>query len=239
MPVLKGSTVDRKVKDITGKRYGRLMVLGFSHGEKNKPKYWLCRCDCGAEKAVAYSTLTNKMIPEPSCGCYKRERLPYAHRTHGESRRRTPEYTAWASMRQRCNDQGNKDFHRYGGRGISIDARWDDFAAFLADMGSRPSPKHSVDRIDVNGPYSPDNCQWATERQQRMNKRNTVFIEIDGESRPLVDVCRERGVNYTVAWRRWRAGYDPFVPVPEHLWRARPNNGKHWALKRAAATAVS
>jgi hypothetical protein len=88
--------------------------------------------------------------------------------------RETPEHYVWRSMHARCNDPARKEYASYGGRGISVCEAWSDYAAFLADMGPRPSPKHSLERVDNDGPYSPDNCRWALGSDQQKNKRNTV-----------------------------------------------------------------
>lgn len=208
-----------KMVDITGKRYGRLVAVEFDHGDKGKAKYWRCKCDCGSEKVVAYTHLQSGGTS--SCGCFKKERQPFANRTHGYSRRGSAEYHAWVGMRSRCGDPKNKDYPSYGGRGIKVCDAWSDFQRFLDDVGARPSAEHSLDRIDVNGDYSRGNCRWATDRQQRMNKRNTVFIEVDGVQRSLIDVCQERGVLYPVAWRRWKAGHNPFERIQSVHWRHR------------------
>lgn len=100
---------------------------------------------------------------------------------HASKGNRSPEYIAWLSMRQRCSDPRHVQFHNYGGRGISVCARWaDSFQAFLADMGAKPSRAHSIDRIDVDGPYSPTNCRWANAKQQQNNRRDNVLIDVGG-----------------------------------------------------------
>jgi hypothetical protein len=109
----------------------------------------------------------------------KRERGRGAQPTHGFGRvwNRIPEYYSWTHMRQRCNNPKNARFNYYGARGITICERWNDFAVFLSDMGRKPTPKHSLDRIDVNGNYEPSNCRWATQDVQMQNTRRTSLSE--------------------------------------------------------------
>lgn len=146
-----------------------------------------------------------------SCGCYARQRVGKANRKHGQ--KGTPEYKAWLSMRARCRDVKNRT---YGARGISVCERWSNFAAFLEDMGRRPTPRHSLDRIDVNGHYSPENCRWATPREQQNNKRNTVVVTYNGKQVPLIVAAGCSGIKYATLHRRLTAGWPEsklFQPV--------------------------
>lgn len=164
----------RKFYDLTGSRFGRLVVLGRGGLHKNH-RLWRCLCDCGQETGVIGVNL--KKGSTTSCGCFRRENQSAIQKVrglkHGHARNgaRSPEHQAWVDMRLRCTAPTCRFFEHYGGRGISVCARWDDYAAFLADMGPRPSPKHSIDRIDVNGNYEPSNCRWATRDVQQHNVR--------------------------------------------------------------------
>jgi hypothetical protein len=118
----------------------------------------------------------------------------------------TPIYLIWVDMRRRCNQSQRPDYHRYGGRGIKVCDRWNDsFEAFFADMGDRPEGL-SLERRDNNGPYSPENCYWADRKTQMRNSRSNRYVEINGQRMVFAEACEKYGVNYYVAYQRWRRG---------------------------------
>ena len=131
-------------------------------------------------------------------------------RTHGESKGGSVEYRTWGGMKQRCHNPNYHGFSEYGGRGIYVCDRWrgdNGFENFLADMGRRPEGDYSIDRIDNDGPYSPENCRWATVRQQAKNRRSTVFLTIEGQTKSVGEWARERGMSEYLIYNRLRKGW--------------------------------
>lgn len=195
--------------DITGQRFYRLTVISVG-GRANREFMWNCVCDCGGTAIIRGNALRKGLTR--SCGCLLKESREQfaASRRNVPARRRTPEYRTWKRMKGRCNDKNNKYFHRYGGRGIRVCERWREFDAFLADMGPRPSPKHSIDRIDVNGNYEPSNCRWATIVEQNNNRGNNRIICIEGRSDTLANWVRFTNINpYNTVSSRIINGIDP------------------------------
>jgi hypothetical protein len=206
-------TLHKSAKDITGQRFGRLVSLGpigvdvFVGGSRNVR--WLCKCDCGAEKAVTGFKLRNGNTS--SCGCLQAEARKTSCRLavtrHGK--RKTPEYAAWRSALKRCHSPREKSYRNYGARGIAVCERWQSFENFYADMGPRPSPDHSLDRIDNDGNYEPANCRWATKSEQSLNTRSNFIITAFGRTAPLGAFVSSKSNGFQLAWQRMRRGWEP------------------------------
>lgn len=175
----------QKVK--IGDVFNRLTVVEYIGLNKSGNRTWRCICECGNETIVTTKDLVSKTKPTISCGCYRRERITEANFIHGETHV-SSEYKTWQSMKRRCYTPNTPRYMDYGGRGITVCDEWkDNFLQFLADMGRRPSSGHSIDRLDNNGPYNPDNCVWASRTQQSRNRRSNHMITYKGETKCLTE----------------------------------------------------
>lgn len=189
--------------DLTGQVFGRLTAVAFRPDDTKHP-YWQCVCECGRETIVRASCLTSGYTK--SCKCLAREASNKRNRRHGLRSR--PEYEVWRLMVRRCHDPRCKSFRDYGARGISVCKRWrESVAAFIADMGPRPSPEHQIDRLNNNRGYEPGNCRWTTRIIQSRNKRDTILVEYRGKVSPLSELARKSRVNYDTIRYRLRAGW--------------------------------
>lgn len=155
-----------------GTRFNRWTVLKFSHRTIKSVPYYQCVCQCGNVGVVTRTQLVSGK--SKSCSCLQKEVVTKRNFKHGESNDKTKEYTTWRGMMSRCYRKNDTRWLSYGGRGIRVCEQWHRYENFLVDMGRKPSAKHSIDRIDVNGNYEPSNCRWATDNEQRMNKRNSI-----------------------------------------------------------------
>lgn len=203
---------DKRFQDLTGQRFGRLTVLGWA-GYSKPNAAWVCRCDCGGGK-VAYShNLTSGRTR--SCGCLNLENLSKSGSADFCARdtKEHPEYKVWGQMISRCHNPKNAAFTDYGGRGIAVCDRWrfgengqHGFACFLADMGPRPSDQHSIDRLDNDAGYCPENCEWRVRSEQARNRRNTVTVNYRGADMPLPAACELAGLPYKLVRLRISQG---------------------------------
>ena len=163
--------------DLSGQRFGAWYVDTLA---SRPPAAWNCICGCGARRVVLANSLRSGR--STNCGCLQYAALSARQYKHGHSKkgRETPEYHAWKHIIQRCGNPARWDFKYYGGRGIKVCERWSSFKNFLTDMGSRPSPELTLDRIDVDGDYEPRNCRWATRKEQTANRRPFKQIFLRG-----------------------------------------------------------
>jgi hypothetical protein len=161
------------VAELAGKRFGRLVVQERAGKDPSgKNWFWRCACDCGGLVTILASSLRQNRTR--SCGCLQKEVRGVSNKTHGHTSggKISSEYTAWQGLLDRCFNPNNNAYAYYGGRGITVCDRWQaSFENFLDDIGNKPSPKHSLDRTDVNGNYEPSNCKWATKEEQMINRR--------------------------------------------------------------------
>lgn len=184
------------IKDILGQKFGRLVTRKLLR--KNGRPYWVCKCECGKDALVNHYKLL--IGHTQSCGCLQVDSI----KTHGKTN--TKEYRCWGAMLSRCTNPKNKYYYNYGGRGIKIE--WKCFEDFLRDMGEKPSDKHSIDRINVNGNYSKENCRWATKEEQDNNKRNNHFIFFAGLNLTVRQWSRKLGVEEGLIHGRLKRGWN-------------------------------
>lgn len=187
--------------DLSGQRFGRLLVVSEAGKNKFGQILWQCRCDCGTEKIVLGGSLRNGQTK--SCGCFQRDVASERQTIHGLSR--TAEYQAWKGAEKRCINSSTKSFHRYGGRGIEF--RLPDFQEFFEHIGPRPSDKHSLDRIDNNGHYEIGNIRWGTTEIQVRNRSTNRYLTYQDETLCLADWAEKLGFNKSVIRARLRNGW--------------------------------
>lgn len=187
------------IKDITGRRFGRLTVIGIAGRDNHRQVIWRCRCDCGKEANVRGYSLRSGNTQ--SCGCLADERRAETHRKHGGTHTRL--YRIWGGMKARCFSPNEPCYPYYGGRGIKVCDEWLSFETFQTwaiSHGYRDDL--TIDRINVNGHYEPSNCRWATLKVQQNNKRSNRVIEFNGESRTLQEWAEAIGINHSTLIER-------------------------------------
>lgn len=208
-----------KGRELVGQKFGRLLVERKSEKKIHKERVWFCKCDCGNNYETTSYRLTSGAIK--SCGCLRDEYQKSSktlNKTHGETGTLT--YRSWEAIKRRCLNENNKDFIRYGGRGITVCDEWiNSYEQFHLDMGDRPSEKHSIDRVDNNLGYSKENCRWATQKEQTKNRCSNRVFTINGETKNLTDWCATYGVNFDLVRSRIDRGMDiePALSTPSGM----------------------
>lgn len=178
------------MKDLTARKFARWTVLSYKGYEKPH-RFWLCRCECGEEKIVQANSLLSGT--SKSCGCLRTEKFRKRVTSHGESG--TPLYKAWAAMRARCLKKNGAAFKHYGGRGIQICKRWDDFENFALDMGPSYEEGLTLERVNVDGDYKPSNCKWIPKSKQAWNRTDTVYVDTIEGRMTIIQAAKRAGVS--------------------------------------------
>jgi len=188
------------MKDLTGQRFGRLTVDSFHSKTARWQTMWNCTCDCGVKKVVRGAHLTHGKIL--SCGCY------HADQTARHRMTKTPTYHVYHNMMGRCYRESHFKYPSYGARGIMVCDRWkESFENFCQDMGLKPRGK-SIERVNNNGPYSPENCRWATMKEQQRNTRMNRIIEHNGITLCMAEWAEKTGLTYKAIEGRIYRGWD-------------------------------
>jgi hypothetical protein len=200
---------------LEGRRFGALVVLR-REGRRAHSATWLCQCDCGQQVVSRSDRL--RLGRQKACGLNGHKW--YKHLPRAVSSTHRSENKSWRSMHERCKNQHCHNYNRYGGRGIKICPAWDKFEVFLKDMGPKPTPKHTIERIDNDGNYEPGNCCWATRKEQTRNTGRTITVKYEGEKILLIDLIEKLGLNNYVVRSRLQLGWtlaDAMqIPVRRH-----------------------
>ena len=211
-----------KFEDITGVKFGRWTALNcVSKSGKGGPTLWRCKCECGSESAVQAGAL--KRGASLSCGCLAVELKIRQSTVHGMTH--SSEYNTWQGIKGRCFDPKDKDYKNYGARGISMHLAWvNDFVAFYAYVGPKPSRDHSIERSNNDAGYVPGNISWQTRKVQANNNRGNHLVTLDGVTKTLAIWCEIYNVNYPVVHQRIAiSGWDPLRALTTPT--IRPNRG--------------
>lgn len=207
-----------RVIDETGNTYGKWTVLRQAEGYEGRGAHWICKCECGLEKPVDGRCLRGGQ----SLGCRSCQYTEHGHNKRGKA---SSTYLSWKAMNVRCNNPYDKHYHNYGGRGITICERWHDFQNFLDDMGEKPAKGLTIERLDTNGDYTPENCLWATKGHQTRNKRNNVFLEYGGKRFVLNVWAKALGVDHKVITKRLNKDRSNFAEIVEEIKQRKDNKG--------------
>lgn len=203
---------------LEGRVFGQLTVVEFV-GVKNRYSTWRCECACGRQTVTRGSRLVNGACR--SCGCLKGRKLK--HGSYSKFGRMPSEFQSWLSMWIRCTQPSHRSYSNYGGRGIAVCSRWRDYNIFMVDMGPKPGLEYTLDRIDVDGPYSPENCRWATNAEQQRNKRTNRQVTAFGETFCLAEWGRRYNLRPETISERLASGWEAEKAVSKPSQKRRGN----------------
>jgi hypothetical protein len=215
------------VQDLSHQTFGRLWVI--EKNKKNKWKNWeyWCLCECGNIKSIAGGNLLNGSTT--SCGCLRDEKVGNLNRKHNGRTKHLVEYIAWKHMLGRCYNPNEEQYENWGGRGIAVCAEWRySFLQFLKDMGPRPGPGYSLDRIDNDGNYCKENCRWATRKEQMNNTRRQKKLTFNNQTKLLTEWSLIVGISYLILYRRyfkWGWNEEQTFLTPRGIGKMRIQNG--------------
>lgn len=200
------------LQDLTGFKFGRLTAISLSEKRSGRKTFWDCVCECGKNKTIRTDSLKDGSVR--SCGCLKKEQdrinLPNGQGviSHGLSKERI--YSTWRGMLSRCEDENDKSYKSYGGRGIKACSDWHDLQNFVDwAYANEYDDSLTLERIDVNGNYEPNNCTWIPIEKQALNKRNTIRIEYKGETKTISEWSKELGISQGLIRSRFKSGMSP------------------------------
>lgn len=193
---------NKRFKDLVGQRFGRLTVVKFYGKDKHSHNLWLCKCDCGNEKIVA----TSDFKRTNSCGCLARELTVKRNTTHGKTHDRL--YRVYNHIKDRCYRKTSRGYPYYGARGIKMCEEWLNYFTKFYEWATNNGYKDglTIDRIDVNSDYTPENCRWVGWVTQQNNKQNTIWITYNDITQSLAQWCKELNINYLHAYHEYRKG---------------------------------
>ena len=213
-------TLKKNFEDLTGRKFGELTVLGLdnSYTRKNREYKWICKCSCGKQISVLGGNLRSGNTTR----CRKCSYDVIADKNTTLRKHNIRLYGIWSGMKSRCYDENVEHFDRYGGRGIIVCDEWlgdngfENFHNWAMKNGYKNGL--TIDRINVDGNYEPNNCRWATNKEQQNNKRTNVFITVDGVEMTMAQAAEKYGVKYATLRARIKSGYSPDIAVRKGLW---------------------
>lgn len=178
--------------DLSGQVFGMLTVVREGGRTKHGNVVWVCKCSCGTVKSIPSGSLRSGH--SKSCGCTRAALAAATHTKHGGYK--SPEYRVWRSIKTRCTNPNYWDYANYGGRGVRLCKRWGSYELFLKDMGPRPGNGYSIERRDNDRGYSPNNCYWATRKEQANNRRSNKLLTYNGKTATITEWAEKLGLPY-------------------------------------------